>query len=217
MPGKTETRKSATRTNLRQKREKPAHGSRSARRCRSPRNHDAEAAPASLATHSGSESRRRPEPLHCRGGRQHKLPRSPAPRLAPSSELPNPGRRPSAPLRSRWPASLPPCPVPAPLFPRSAWLGSGPGQFATSTSRKSYPFCSSLRLQRRQPHLRFSAVLVQLQRSLILHSRSGHIPARFKRHCEPIVVVPNLRIHGHRLQQVGLRLPVTSILQKCAP
>src|SRR6202790_5815928 len=112
---------------------------------------------------------------------------------------------------------MPPYPVPEPLFLRSAFLGSRPGQLATLTSRKSSPFPSSLRLQRRQPPLPFFAVLVQLQRSLILHSRSGHIPAPLERHREPIVVVPNLRIHDHRMPQVGLRLRVASLLQKRAP
>src|SRR6202795_3718612 len=198
MPGKTGTRISATTANLRQKREKPAHGSRSGHPCRSPRNRDAEVAPASLAAHSGSEFRRRPAPNHCQYGRRHKLPRSQRPHPAPSSEHASPGQRSLPPLHSDWPP-MPPYPVPEPLFLRSAFLGSSPGQPATLTSRKSSLCPSSLRLQRHQPHLCFFAVLVQLQPALILRPGSGRIPAAFERHCEPIVVVPNLPVHGHRL------------------
>src|SRR6266849_9544422 len=213
MPGKTEIRRSATRANLRQKCEKPAHGSRSGHPCRSPRNRDAEVAPASLAAHSGSEFRRRPAPNHCQYGRRHKLQRSQRPHPAPSTELASPGQRSLPPPHSDWPP-MPPYPVRKPLFLRSALLGSRPDQLATLTSRKSSPFPSSLRLQRRQPHLCFFAVLVQLQGPLILRPGSGHIPTAFERHCEPIVVVPNFPVHGHRLQQVRLRLRVAPILQK---
>src|SRR5580692_7870365 len=82
---------------------------------------------------------------------------------------------------------------------------SAPAHSRSSTQRNLAPSPSSLRLQRRQPQLRFFAVLVQLQRTLVLCPCASFISALLQRYRQPVVIVPNLRVHHSRLLQVRLR------------